>query len=83
METVRGSTWPRSVRSRRRRTEPAEPVLLSMAFATRSRTTHGQSYTSNKHRVAKDKRSQRKVADSTTELDKTDGPSSLGTRSWP
>ena len=31
METVRGSTWPRSVRSRRRRTEPAEPVLLSMA----------------------------------------------------
>ena len=36
METVRGSTWPRSVRSRRRRTEPAEPVLLSMAFATRN-----------------------------------------------
>jgi len=36
METVRVSTWPRPVRSRRRRTEPAETVLLLRAFATRN-----------------------------------------------
>ena len=36
METVGGSTRPRPVRSSRCRTEPAETVLLSMAFATRN-----------------------------------------------
>ena len=36
METVRGSTWPCPVGSSRRRAEPAETVLLSIAFATRS-----------------------------------------------
>ena len=36
METVRGSTWPCPVGSSCRRAEPAETVLLSIAFATRS-----------------------------------------------
>ena len=36
METVRWSTLPRPVRSRRRRAEPAETVLLPVAFAARS-----------------------------------------------
>ena len=66
----------------RKETQPSKPEIpTSNSSMLVPRTTHGQSNTSIQHNIPpdsfihsfidKDKRSQRKVADSTTELDKT------------
>ena len=59
----------------RKETQPSKPEIpTSNSSMLVPRTTHGQSNTSKRRRnyfSAKDKRSQRKVADSTTELAKT------------